>query len=110
MYNAIEVIKDGTVYDHRNKFVELIIGSPMIWVFTNEMPELLTYTPDRWKLWTINDQKELVALTVPTITPADVRPVTIGRDAKLANITGLKIPGILSQSDIEKFFNPLGSF
>lgn len=59
-FSAIEQIKKGKVYDTRYHYKKWWFDSPAIWVFTNSIPERRMLSMDRWKLWTINDEKELV--------------------------------------------------
>lgn len=58
-YSAIETIKSGRLYDIRYKYTEWLIDSPVIWVFTNEYPDVSLLSRDRWKVWTITDDKKL---------------------------------------------------
>lgn len=60
LYSAIEVIKDGYLYDVRNHFKSWDIDSPHVWVFTNSLPDTSMLSLDRWNIWTINDDLELV--------------------------------------------------
>lgn len=59
MFSAIEVIKDGYVYDERNHFKEWWFDSPNIWVFTNTLPDTSYLSEDRWKIWKIGNDKLL---------------------------------------------------
>jgi len=100
LFMAIEQIKNGVVYDHRFKFQQRIFGSPMVWVFMNEVPQLLHLTQDKWVLWGINSKRELVpwefpkvqstlkfsAVSLP-ISGGGERPVTIERSDTLATVT-----------------------
>lgn len=63
LYVAIEEIKGGYVYDERNHFEEWWYDSPRVWVFTNTVPDFNLLSRDRWNMWVINDQKELVKWT-----------------------------------------------
>lgn len=56
LYNAIEQIKDGYLYDFRYQFKEWWIDSPRIWVFTNSKPNTAWLSSDRWKFWHIDDK------------------------------------------------------
>lgn len=56
-YKAIEQIKNGIVMDFRYSYKELIMGSPVIWVFTNQMPDTRYLSGDRWVIWRIEDNK-----------------------------------------------------
>lgn len=60
IYCAIEQVKSGWVYDTRHKWKEWDFDSPVIWVFTNRLPDQSMMSRDRWKIWTINDDLELV--------------------------------------------------
>lgn len=60
IYTAIEQIKKGKLYDLRYTYKEWWIDSPQIWVFSNIPPDLAMLSKDRWKIWTINEEKELV--------------------------------------------------
>jgi len=55
IYTAIEQIKKGSLFDTRYKHQEWKIRSPVIWVFTNEEPELTSLSADRWKIWKVVD-------------------------------------------------------
>ena len=59
MYSAIEMLKDGKVYDTRYKGKELRMERPRIIVFTNTPPKVRYLSKDRWNFWTIKD-KQLV--------------------------------------------------
>jgi hypothetical protein len=56
---ALEQIKNGYVYDDRFKFKEKIIDSPVIWVFTNKLPNPKYLSKDRWAYFAIQN-KQLV--------------------------------------------------
>lgn len=60
IYTAIEQIKKGKLYDVRNKYKCWWIDSPQIWVFSNKPPLNELLSTDRWKIWTINEQYELI--------------------------------------------------
>eukprot|EP01050_Picozoa_sp_SAG11_P021147 SAG11_NODE_3705_length_2268_cov_2.438451_2_plen_278_part_00 len=59
-YSGIEVIKNGVAYDKRYTAKKIRFGRPNIFVFTNTLPELSLMSKDRWKVWTINDDNELI--------------------------------------------------
>lgn len=59
IYTAIEQIKKGKLYDTRYRYKDYWIDSPQIWVFSNIEPDLSMLSLDRWRIWTINDNKEL---------------------------------------------------
>lgn len=64
LYTAIEQIKKGKLYDFRHSYKEWWIDSPQIWVFSNTMPNLQYLSADRWRFFTINDDRELVKLSL----------------------------------------------
>lgn len=55
IYKAIEQIKNGVVMDFRYQYKELIMGSPVIWIFTNQAPPRHMLSADRWKIWKIEN-------------------------------------------------------
>lgn len=62
IFQAIEEIKNGHVCDTRYKYREWWFDAPPVWVFANEMVDLSLLSQDRWKLWMINRDHELVKL------------------------------------------------
>lgn len=60
IYTAVEQIKKGKLYDLRYTYKEWWIESPQVWVFSNIEPDLTLLSRDRWKVWTINENRELV--------------------------------------------------
>lgn len=67
LYGAIEIVKGGYAYDDRYVFKEEYFDCPNIFVFTNKCPDMQLLSPDRWKLWMINNNMELVEFTHLTI-------------------------------------------
>lgn len=55
MWSGIEQIKNGTIIDARHKFKKLRIPIPVVFVFTNQFPDLTLLSPDRWKIWHIDE-------------------------------------------------------
>lgn len=60
IYSAIEQIKKGKLFDLRYKYQEWWIDSPQVWVFSNDEPNLNLMSADRWRVWEINENAELV--------------------------------------------------
>jgi len=60
MFSAIESIKNGYLWDDRYEFKQKLIDCPAVWVFTNKTFERGDLTDDRWKLWGISNDQELV--------------------------------------------------
>lgn len=69
LYQGIETIKSGYLYDARHHFKWYLIHSPQIWVFCNTIPDLSYLSPDRWKFWTINENYELIDYEIPPEEP-----------------------------------------
>lgn len=61
LMSAIEICKDGWVYDTRNRFTEWSYDKPQIWVFTNNPMPSKYMSKDRWKFWNIDENKQLVS-------------------------------------------------
>lgn len=63
-YTAIEIIKEGYLNDPRNHFKEWWTEPPIIWVFTNTMPDIHLLSFNRWKFWFVDDNKQLKKLNI----------------------------------------------
>lgn len=63
-YGAIEEIKNGYAYDMRYHFKEKNFDCPVVWIFTNTVPDKTKLSDDRWKLWEIKDMKLIPFITV----------------------------------------------
>lgn len=82
IYNAIEQLKTGYLYDPRHSYKEWWIHSPVIWVFTNELPDVRYLSKDRWRIWEVTEPGyELV----PYVPPSEDEPTDI-RVNKLVDI------------------------
>lgn len=64
-YAAIESIKDGHIWDNRYSYKEKWIDSPVIWLFTNNYPNMDLLSKDRWRMYKI-DNENLRALRCNT--------------------------------------------
>ncbi len=60
-YAGIEVIKNGVAYDKRYSGKLKRFDRPRVIVFTNTLPILSLMSADRWNLWEVNENYELVA-------------------------------------------------
>lgn len=60
LYGAIEEVKNGWAYDERYHYKEKYFDPPCVILFTNREPDLNMVSMDRWRIWSINDEKELV--------------------------------------------------
>jgi hypothetical protein len=54
LWSAIEIVKDGRVFDGRHKSRIEKINPPHIWVFCNTLPNLKWLTKDKWAIWSID--------------------------------------------------------
>lgn len=59
-YEAIEMIKDGLISNNKFECGSFICNSPHIIVMGNTLPLFRKLTKDRWVVYTINQNKELV--------------------------------------------------
>lgn len=60
IYSAIETVKDGYAFDDRYKFKEKYFDPPNIIVFSNVRPDPKMLSIDRWTLWSVNENYELI--------------------------------------------------
>jgi len=54
-YKALESLKDGLITSSKYESATFVFNSPVVWVLSNNEPELSKLSKDRWKLWTISD-------------------------------------------------------
>lgn len=59
-YAGIEVIKNGIAYDKRYAATKKRFDRPRIFVFTNELPNLELMSKDRWNIWRVTKDYDLV--------------------------------------------------
>lgn len=59
-FGSLETLKDGHAFDLRYSYREKYFDCPNIFVFTNSVPDSNLLSADRWKLWTINNNYELI--------------------------------------------------
>ena len=68
LFSALEEIKNGWVESPMyGKTDELLMMPPHVWVFSNEAPNLNFASPDRWRVWTIDENNNLVPYEFPVI-------------------------------------------
>lgn len=63
-WSGIETLKSGYAYDDRYEFKEKYINPPVIWLFTNTIPESEMLSKDRWKIFEIKND-ELAVYVCP---------------------------------------------
>ena len=59
-YSGLESLKNGVMYDKRYGFKKRRIDRPQIIVFTNAQPDWTLMSPDRWTVFRITEDKNLV--------------------------------------------------
>lgn len=59
-YSGLEALKNGTMYDKRHHFEKRRIDRPQILVFTNRFPDIELMSLDRWKIWELTEDKQLI--------------------------------------------------
>lgn len=62
VYSAIETLKSGWVYDTRYKFKQRLFDPPTVLVFTNVLPDRGMLSKDRWVLYMIGEDKQLLEM------------------------------------------------
>lgn len=60
LYTAIEMLKGGYMCETRYSAQALWMDNPRIVVFTNTIPNLDYVSRDRWRIWDISEDKDLV--------------------------------------------------
>lgn len=64
IFTAIENIKNGKVVDRRYSYRKWFFRPPQVWVFSNRMPNMAYMSADRWRVWTIDSDHNLVPYEV----------------------------------------------
>lgn len=59
-YSALESVKDGMMTNIKYEAESLIFNSPHVVVMSNSLPVKSKLSADRWKIYTINSDKQLV--------------------------------------------------
>jgi len=60
MYNYIEEVKDGFITSQKYQGGTCIFNSPHVVIMANWMPDTKCLSLDRWKIYKINEEKELI--------------------------------------------------
>ena len=57
LFSALEDIKDGFVQSNMyGKRAKMLMEPPHLWVFSNDLPDLNCCSPDRWKIFRLEDK------------------------------------------------------
>lgn len=56
MYNALESIKDGDLQTQKWQGKDALFKPPHVWVFANKEPSYSNWTPDRVRVWQIDEK------------------------------------------------------
>lgn len=59
-YNVLEQIKDGLICNTKYETGTILINSPHLIIFSNELPKIEKMTPDRWDVRTIDENFNLI--------------------------------------------------
>lgn len=65
-YKSIEAVKDGLVFSPKYESCTIRFNNPHIWLMTNNLLDWSKLTNDRWKIWAINSNKELISYVIET--------------------------------------------
>lgn len=63
-FNALEDAKSGSIFNTKYETGKKLILSPHVLVMSNSLPNLTKLSIDRWKIWGINEQKELFNIDI----------------------------------------------
>lgn len=69
LMTALEVVKDGYVYDTRNHYSDWEYDKPQLWVFTNNPIPEKYMSADRWKFYSIDKDKQLFLKKTTNVEP-----------------------------------------
>lgn len=59
-YNLLEQLKDGLGTSGKYESTICCFNSPHVWVFSNNVPCRSNMTEDRWRIWEINSDNDLI--------------------------------------------------
>lgn len=59
-YSGLEALKNGVTYDKRYSFKKRRMDRPQVFVFTNTLPVMELLTRDRWQIWHMTEDKDLI--------------------------------------------------
>lgn len=59
-YSGLEALKDGKAYDKRYKARKVRFDRPQIVIYSNNLPDFELLTKNRWVIWTIDENLELI--------------------------------------------------
>jgi len=62
-YSGIEIIKNGVAYDKRYTAKKVRFDRPRIFIFTNELPNFSLMSKDRWRVWNVTENYDLIEST-----------------------------------------------
>lgn len=60
LYAGIEIVKNGCCYDKRYTAKKVRFDRPRIFIFTNVLPEFKLMSKDRWNVWQITEEYEMI--------------------------------------------------
>lgn len=68
IYHVAEQVKRGRVYDFRNHYKGGVRDAPVVWIFCNDLPNFSKMAKDRWKIWTLDADFNLVGGAAAPVT------------------------------------------
>lgn len=66
-YNMLEGVKDGIMTNTKYEAMSLVFNSPHVIVMSNELPDVIKLSLDRWIIYKINEFNELEYIDMDTI-------------------------------------------
>lgn len=58
-FSAIETIKGGFMFNTRYSGKRIFFDRPIVWIFTNQVPDMSLLSKSRWRLWYIDPKNNL---------------------------------------------------
>ena len=57
---GVECLKNGVTYDKRHHGKKRRMSRPQIFIFTNVLPDFSLMSMDRWRVWTMRQDKSMI--------------------------------------------------
>ena len=92
-FSGVEEVQNGHLWDTRYEAKKVYISRPRVFVFTNTVPDINLLSADRWQMWRVTSDFDLVPWDASTT--ADI--LAPGTTAPPADDWGIDLSGDISQ-------------
>lgn len=86
IYACLEAVKNGSIVNSKYETSRSRMRRPHVIVFANQEPDYDRMSLDRWKVYTINDKKELILNGVGNVDTADREVPPINYSSKCTKV------------------------